>query len=456
MSLRLRLTLLVAGLMSLLIALASTVRYLSAASDAGVEADSNLHLAFALLPAQASSATDLPILARLASLRHVRVEFHGADGRLVAASRQGEALELSRRLPLPGAYAWPAPLRKDLTVDGERAGHFLVVPDARDEVDEKWRELRRDIALIVAFAIVLGLVVFWAVSRALRPLERIHGALQSIQEGRLGTRLAPMRGGDLSAVTASFNAMATSLEGAVRERQQLLDKLLSMEERTRRMIAHDLHDELTPYLVAVRPHLSILESAARADPALKRFGPTLATVRGHLDATVTRIRHLLESLHPPELQGLTLAAALGELVRQQHAASARPVTIDLDVDVRLPRLAAPAESSVFRIVQESITNAFKHSDCSRVVIGLAVASGAVDADAGTSGRDVGAGNARLELDVWNDGNARDQGFGRSGFGVLGIRERVMALGGDVEAGFVATGGWRVRVSLPLELREETT
>ena len=75
------------------------------------------------------------------------------------------------------------------------------------------------------------------------------------------------------------------------------------------MQAHDLHDELTPYLVAVRPHLSILESAARADPALKRFGPTLAIVCGHLDATVARVRHLLESLHPPELQGLTLAIA---------------------------------------------------------------------------------------------------------------------------------------------------
>ncbi len=440
MSLRIRLTLLVAGLMSLLIAIASIGRYLGAAADAGVEADSNLHLAYDLLPTEAPSTTELPVLERLGGLRHVRVEYYDADGRFVAASRPGEALELSRRVLLLGAGAWPETLRKDLQVAGRPAGHFLVVPDARDEVAEKWRELQRDMALIVGFAIVLGLLVFWAVSHALRPLERIHGALLALEEGRLATRLAPMRGGELAAVNESFNRMASGLEGAVRERQQLLDKLLSMEERTRRMIAHDLHDELTPYLVAVRPHLSILESAARCDSALQRFLPTLAVVRRHLDATVVKVRHLLESLHPPELQGLALAAALGELVRQQRAAAVRPLAIELDVHPALPRLAATVESSVFRIVQECLSNALKHSDCSRVVIGLTVA----------------APDERLQLEVWNDGNARDQGFAASGFGVLGIRERALALGGQVEAGAVAGGGWRVTVALPLERPGQTT
>lgn len=451
MSLRLRLTVLVASVMSLLIALAATARYLSTPSDAIVEARSNLQLAFEVLP-ESLSATDpaadaTAIVARLAKLRHVLIEFHDPDGRRIAASRAEPALTPTHRfsfpLPfsLPGSAAtaetWPQPLVREYIAGGQPQGSFRIIPDARDEMAENRRDMSRDIVLIGLIAVALSLLVFWAVSRALRPLERIHRALMAIEEGRLETRLQPLEGTDLSSVGSSFNRMATGLEGAVRERQRLLDKLLTMEEQTRRMIAHDLHDELTPYLVAVRPHLSILESAARRDDALERYSPTLKTVRGHLDATVARIRHLLESLHPPELEGLSMEAALGELVRQQRGRAIRPVTIELTCEpTPLPLLPGTVATSVFRIVQESITNAFKHSDCSVLEVHVGV-----DRD------DQGS---VLRLEVRNDGRACDQGLDSGGFGVLGIRERAMALGGSVAAGPLAGGGWQVRVLLPLD------
>ena len=445
MSLRLRLTLLVACVMSLLIALAATARYLSTPSDAIAEARSNLQLAFEVLPESLSptdpAADAAAIVGRLAKLRHVLVEFHGPDGRRIAASRAEPALTPIRRFTLPGsaatADAWPLPLVREYVADGRPQGSFRVTPDARDEMAENRRDMGRDIVLIGLIAVALSLLVFWAVSRALRPIERIHRALMAIEEGRLETRLQPLEGADLSSVGTSFNRMAMGLEGAVHERQRLLDKLLTMEEQTRRMIAHDLHDELTPYLVAVRPHLSILEAAARSDDALERYSPTLKTVRGHLDATVARIRHLLESLHPPELEGLSMEAALDELIRQQRGRAIRPVTIELTCEpTPLPPLPGTVATSVFRIVQESITNAYKHSDCNALEVHVAV-----DRD--------GRGSV-LMLDVRNDGRACDQGLGSGGFGVLGIRERAMALGGSVAAGPLASGGWQVRVLLPLD------
>ena len=284
--------------------------------------------------------------------------------------------------------------------------------------------------------------MFWAVSHASRPLERIHGALLlALEEGRLATPLAPMRGGELAAVNESFNRMASGLEGAVRERQQLLDKLLSMEERTRRMIAHDLHDELDAYLVAVRPHLSILEFGRPL-----RFGAPAFPADARRRPPSPR-RHGGQGPPPARVAASTGTAGPGARRRARRTgataaspAAVRPLAIELDVHPALPRLAATVESSVFRIVQERLSNALKHSDCSRVVIGLTVA----------------APDERLQLEVWNDGNARDQGFAASGFGVLGIRERALALGGQVEAGAVAGGGWRVTVALPLERPGQTT
>lgn len=443
MSLRLRLSLLVAGVMCLLIILASTARFLATPSDAVAEARSNLQVAFDVLPETLSAVDALgeagAIVHRLSHLRHVRVELYGPDDGLIAASREEPALQPSRRLLALEGDTWPQPLVKSFEAGGQLLARIRVVPDARDELAENRRDLHRDVTLIGLFAIVLGLLVFWAVSRALRPLERIHQALVAMEEGRLETRLTPLQGGDLASVGASFNRMAIGLEGAVRERQRLLDKLLSMEEETRRMVAHDLHDELTPYLVAMRPHLSILESAARNDSHLERFAPMLSTVRNHLDATVTRVRHLLESLHPPELEGLSLENALAELIRQQRARANRPVAIQLTCHPDpLPAMSATAASSVFRIVQESTTNAFKHSDCDQVDVQVIVVGA--------------ASQRRLTLEVVNNGRACDQGLGTgtTGLGVLGIRERALALGGSVETGPLAEGGWRVRVQLPLE------
>lgn len=438
MSLRLRLTLLVAGIMSLLIAFASVARYFAAGGDVHLEVQSNLQLAFDLLPTHGEPgirATPAALVASLAGIRHVRVEYYDAAGRLRHASRDGDARAMPAATSWLRPTEWPAPLVKPFGDDGAPEGHFRVVPDARDELQEIWQSFKLDAALIACFAIALSALVFWAVSRALSPVNGIRQALVALERGQLDTRLAPLPAGQFADVTDSFNRTSAALQAAVQERDALLDKLLTMEEASRRSFAHHLHDELSPYLVAVRPHLAILDNLSRSDPSLASLRPTVATVGEHLDAMMGKVRDILETLHPPELQSLGLRSALSELVRQRLGSGHGQVAIALAIDEDLDHLSDTIDTSIYRIVQECITNAFKHSHCSR--IDVAVAGGSNN------------GRPEVQVTVANDGAAVDQGFPKSGFGVLGIRERAIALGGAASAGPAPGGGWCVRVGIPV-------
>ena len=448
MSLRFRLTVLVAVLMSLLVALALGVRYVTASADAVAEARLNLRLAYQVLPAllEPDRAIDegRATIRRLADLRHVRVELLTPDGTVVAASRPEPAQGPASGLLSLFGQEWPQPLVRDYHVYGLPLASIRIVPDARDELLGQQRDMRRDVLLISLIAAVLALLVFLTVSRALGPIERIHRALLSAREARRDSRAAEEQPAGAALPTASLRRMTTDLEGAMLEHQKLIDQLQSAEAQTRRMIARDVHDELAPHLVAVRPLLAILEAAARNDLALQRYGDTLSTVREQVDATVTRIRTLLEWLHandngrsgaPSDASGKSLEDALDQVIARANG-RVRPITVELHCEP-LPALRPAATTEICRIVQESIINASKHSDCDAVAIRLI-----------TECRD---GFNVLAIKVRNGGHACDQGFGGSGIGLTGIRERAMALGGTAETGPLSQlGGWQVCVRLPLE------
>ncbi|MCP2937905.1 hypothetical protein NK983_34940, partial [Salmonella enterica subsp. enterica serovar Typhimurium] len=77
----------------------------------------------------------------------------------------------------------------------------------------------------------------------------------------LDARLDNVGPGDLAPLSDSFNSMAATLEAAVNERARLLRKLITHEEEIRQSLARDLHDELSPYLVAIHPHARLLADA---------------------------------------------------------------------------------------------------------------------------------------------------------------------------------------------------
>jgi signal transduction histidine kinase len=213
---------------------------------------------------------------------------------------------------------------------------------------------------------------------------------------------------------------------AEREREQLA-WIAVHEERA--SIARELHDivahSVSVMLVGVRGARDVLRSAPETAEE------TLARVERSGEQSLAELRRILALLREPqqtaESHPQPSLAELNELVASYREAG---LPVRLEVIGEPLRLPGGVELSVYRIVQEALTNTLKHADPSNVTVTLAF-------------RD-----ARLELEVVDDGTPTP-GSATSGQGIIGMRERVALLGGELQTGPRESGGFRVAAQLPL-------
>ena len=220
-----------------------------------------------------------------------------------------------------------------------------------------------------------------------------------------------------------LEARAASLE---REREQLA-RIAVQEERT--AIARELHDivahSVGVMLLGVRGARDVLRSA----PAVA--DETLARVETSGERSVDELRRMLALLRDPgagaDWRPQPSLADLDALLDEHRAAG---LDVTLRVDGVRPPLPEGVEVSVFRIVQEALTNARRHARAQRVVVGLAFRAGSV------------------EVEIEDDGAAPPAAAER-GLGLVGMRERVALLDGELDVGPGRDGGYRVAVRLPV-------
>lgn len=209
---------------------------------------------------------------------------------------------------------------------------------------------------------------------------------------------------------------------------------LSVASRTAReqensRISRELHDELGQNLTSLKMDLAWLE--ANCPPGADKFLATIAGMRSVLDSTVAATRRISADLRPLMLDDLGLLAALEWLA--EETSRRHGFTVDLAVDESSANLDEPLASQVYRIVQESLTNAGRHAAARHVRVSLRMLGKEVLLDI----QDDGRGLAPEDL--------RKQGS----FGLVGIRERVYTLAGSVEIRGDTGRGTTIRARLPI-------
>lgn len=450
MSLRVRLLLIIGAVIVLLLVLANVLSLRRAEEDSLREIESTSRLLIALLPNRfsASSGGDAALRAAealladaaLGATRHVAVEIRTRGDELVWTTRPHDAVPRRSALLFDASRLSDLePLRKDIYAGEQPIGYFLVRPDPSDELLEMQDDYLDEAMLTTAVAVVLGIVLYWGLSMVLSPLVAVRRALAQVERGNLTARLPRFALPEMRELTSSFNRTLGALEDAVGERQRLLHKLVGLEEETRRSLSRDLHDELSPYLVAMQPHARLLANACAQVDVMTPYCESAHSLLEHLAHLLQTLRNLLERLRPPEIEELGLREALAGLAQHWRQRTPRSVTIDLDAGANLPPLSSTLDVSIYRIVQECLTNAFKHSDARRIDIRLYC-----------------EGAHEVRLRVRDDGSSH-AGPTTGGLGVLGMRERVQALGGHLKAGPADGGGWLVEAVLPaIEEHREAT
>lgn len=202
-------------------------------------------------------------------------------------------------------------------------------------------------------------------------------------------------------------------------------KLIESQERERKRIAAELHDSLGQSLVLIK-NWALL--AIDADAHQRSPKPNLDEISATASEAIKEVREISYNLGPYQLDRLGLKKTIAELVQKVDDASPARFNADLgEIDGCLTR---DAEVSFFRIVQEAVSNIVKHADATE-------ASLAIDKD-----------GEQLVLTVWDDGKGFDTSGTKSGFGLLGMSERVGLLKGELSVRSELGKGASIRVTLP--------
>jgi two-component system sensor histidine kinase UhpB len=197
-------------------------------------------------------------------------------------------------------------------------------------------------------------------------------------------------------------------------------------EEERKRLSRELHDELGQSVTAIRLIATSIARSSEAPGVAQGAGKVNEIAAGLYDS----VHRIVRELRPAVLEQPDLAAALQDLGREWRVRH-HDVELVLDLEGDLGDLGEALTLAVFRSVQEALTNVLKHAGASSVRL------------------EVTRGDGRVEACIEDDGQGASAELTVSGHGLVGMRERVVALGGSLEAGPRPDGGFRVRIVLPL-------
>lgn len=250
------------------------------------------------------------------------------------------------------------------------------------------------------------------------PYRNLSYTLTTILAGAIGIYAV------LAYTVRSFTEIYMRKNRALAEREgelaRLSRQLLSAQEDERRRIAHELHDKLGQSLAAVKLHLGALRKSL---PDQQR-----EELLGIVDHAIAETRSLAYSLRPPLLEELGLLPSLHQLAEMVESSSGIEVRLAMEEGERLPMAV---ESLLFYVAQETIKNVQEHARANQIVVSLSRKPG------------------KVVLAVEDDGIGF-QSKGSPGLGLLGIRERVEGIGGQLTIASSASGGSCVTVEVPNE------
>ncbi len=211
------------------------------------------------------------------------------------------------------------------------------------------------------------------------------------------------------------------------------NRLMTAQEDERRHLSRELHDEAGQSLMAIAMRLQRLENQLRArqfDPSSAR--EEIAQLRSIVQATQRDLRRMAHALHPAALEYFGLAKALGGVINEVCADGRVKCSVDVPED--FPRFTPAVECTIYRIVQEAVTNAWKHADARAISLRAAVRDGV----AAIALEDDGAG-----FDV-------SEAKARGGFGLIGMRERAEIIGAKLHISSTGEKGTMIKLQVPLE------
>jgi signal transduction histidine kinase len=324
---------------------------------------------------------------------------------------------------------------KTISRFGVPQGTVLAETDPNAMAAQAWNTVVPLFTFCAALVVSLCFVTYFVIDRALHPAREILAGLNRLAQGNLECRLPACQLAELNRISEVVNALSEELSKVTSDRAELARRLVDTQEQERRHIARELHDEIAQKLAALNALAASIRTSAQHDaPGLVGEARELEKMASGL---MISLRRTLTYLRPQEIDDLGLIQSLKALVEQHNKSARGQTSYSIETTGEVEHLRAETNAHVYRIVQEALTNASKHANARNVRVLLSQLA--------DMGREM------IRLSVVDDGagpSPAEKPLLALGSGMIGMRERVVALSGKFAAGPLPSGGFGLQVEFP--------
>lgn len=405
------------------------------------EVDSSINLAVQLIKFGFSQASQHPHIETdwlaqfntLKETRHLNIQLKMPSGEIISVARKNHQTNHQEQPP-----QWFVKLVKGqhpkaehlITTLGGKQLTLIIQANPLDEITEVWEESVGFFSSLFLLTLFTFLAVHMVFNKALKSITVIVNALKIIETGHYQQKLPEFPIQEYDSIAKAINHMTDELNKSQQENRALTQHSLEIQEDERQRLSQELHDELGQSLTAIKV-MAVTAAHKKAD--IKQATDSIISVCDHL---MTVVRSMMRQLHPLVLTELGLKATMEDLL--SHWATRSPeLKLTIDCPDEVDTLEQKIAIQVFRIVQECLTNIVRHAQAKQAIISLEIVHTL------TTGK-------TLRLQVTDDGQGCAAEMLKSGFGLLGIRERINSLGGELTIQTQPHQGMSITASIPLQ------
>ena len=342
--------------------------------------------------------------------RHLRASFV-VDGEVVKTSKLARSDRPAPQWFFDLLTGPPKVARAELPPAFTGYGGIVLETNAQNEVAEVWSDVGVTLSVMAIFCVLVLAFVFWTLQAAIRPLQDLTAAFARVGARGYHERVSERGPLELSRLYRGFNQMVERLARTEDQNKRLQEQLTTVQDEERADLARDLHDEIGPLLFAADVDVVAIEQMAEKGK-YQQIPGRVRIIREAIGQMQRHVRDILGRLRPAVFLDVGLAHAIDNLVSFWRAH--RP-SLSFSLDLPEEGFGEQLDGTIYRVVQESLSNAVRHGDPSKIEITVkARADGTID------------------ISVVDDGGGMKAGGRPGGYGITGMQERVASLGGELE------------------------